>query len=62
MIAGLVDDHVKLLLIWLHVEFILSTSVGLGFQDKVRLTATLGGIPFQTALQFCIGISVEKEG
>ena len=49
-------------LIWLHIELILSAPVGLGFQDKVRLTATLGGIPFQTALQFCIGISVEKEG
>ena len=58
----MVDDHVKLLLIWLHVEFILSTSVGLGFQDKVRLTATLGGIPIKTALQFCIRICVKEEG
>lgn len=62
MIIGLVDNHVKLFLIWLHVELILSTSVGLGFQNKVRLTATLSGIPFQSALQFCLCIRVEKEG
>ena len=62
MIAGLVDDYIKLLLIRLHVELILSAPVGLGLQDKGWLTATLGSIPFQTALHFCLFISVEEEG